>query len=158
MALTIKEVENAKAKDKKYKLADGGGLCLLVLPSGVKLWLWRYRINGLEKNMTFGEYPIVGPKNARDLHFAAKKLLATGVNPMVERKAEAEAKQQEVKAVQREADSSFEKVARRWWEWWSVGKSPRHADIRLFARARKSKRRGQSSIWTKHVGRFHRSA
>jgi integrase len=128
MALTIKEVENAKAKDKKYKLADGGGLCLLVLPSGVKLWLWRYRINGLEKNMTFGEYPIVGPKNARDLHFAAKKLLATGVNPMVERKAEAEAKQQEVKAVQREADSSFEKVARRWWEWWSVGKSPRHAD------------------------------
>ncbi len=129
MALTIKEIENAKAKDKKYKLADGGGLCLLILPSGVKLWLWRYRFEGTEKNMTFGEYPIVGPKSARELHFAARRLLATGVNPMAERKAEAVTKQREVKAVQRELESSFEKVARKWWAWWSIGKSPRHAEI-----------------------------
>lgn len=128
MGLTIKEIENAKPRDKKYKLADGSGLCLLVLPSGGKLWLWRYRFAGPEKNMTFGEYPLVTLKDARELHFAAKKLLATGVNPMAERKAEAEAKQQEAKAIQREADSSFEKVARKWWEWWSIGKSPRHAD------------------------------
>ena len=46
MGLTIKEIENAKPRDKKYKLADGGGLCLLVLPSGGKLWLWRYRFAG----------------------------------------------------------------------------------------------------------------
>ena len=128
MGLTIKEIQNAKPRDKKYKLADGSGLCLLVLPSGGKLWLWRYRFAGPEKNMTFGEYPLVTLKDARELHFAAKKLLATGVNPMAERKAEAEAKQQEAKAIQREADSSFEKVARKWWEWWSIGKSPRHAD------------------------------
>jgi hypothetical protein len=37
MGLTIKEIENAKPKDKKYKLADGGGLCLLVLLLGGKL-------------------------------------------------------------------------------------------------------------------------
>src|SRR5271155_656997 len=128
MALTIKEIENAKPKAKKYKMLDGAGLSLLVLPTGTKLWLWRYQFNGGEKNMTFGEYPLVGPKDARELHFAAKKLLATGINPMVERKAEAEAKQQEAKALEREADSSFENVARQWWEWWSVGKSPRHAD------------------------------
>ncbi len=59
MGLTIKEIENAKPRDKKYKLADGAGLCLLVLPSGGKLWLWRYRFAGTEKNMTFGEYPFV---------------------------------------------------------------------------------------------------
>jgi integrase len=128
MGLTIKEIENAKPRDKKYKLADGGGLCLLVLPSGGKLWLWRYRFAGTEKNMTFGEYPVVGPKEARELHFAAKKLLATGINPMAERKAEAQAKQEEVRAIQREANSSFEKVARKWWAWWSIGKSPRHAE------------------------------
>ena len=127
MGLTIREIENAKPRDKKYKLADGGGLCLLVLPSGGKLWLWRYRFDGIEKNMSFGEYPHVGPKDARELHFAAKKLLATGVNPMAERKAGAEAKQQEAKAIQREADSSFEKIALKWWAWWSIGKSPRHA-------------------------------
>jgi integrase len=128
VALTIKEIENAKPKAKKYKMLDGGGLSLLVLPTGTKLWLWRYQFNGGEKNMTFGEYPLVGPKDARELHFAAKKLLATGINPMAERKAEAETKQQEAKALQREADSSFEKVARKWWAWWSIGKSPRHAE------------------------------
>jgi len=62
VALTIKEVENAKPKDKKYKLADGGGLCLLIQPWGGKFWLWRYRFDGAEKNMTFGEYPLVGPR------------------------------------------------------------------------------------------------
>jgi integrase len=128
LALTIKEIENAKPMAKKYKMADGGGLCLLVAPSGAKLWVWRYRFDGSEKNMHFGEYPLLTLKDARDLHFAAKKLLASGVNPMAERKAEAEAKQQEAKALERKANSSFENVALQWWEWWSIGKSPRHAD------------------------------
>ena len=90
MPLTIKEIENAKPREKKYKLAESGGLCLVVQPWGGKFWLWRYRFDGAEKNMTFGDYPHVGPKDARDLHFAAKKLLATGTNPMSERKAEAD--------------------------------------------------------------------
>jgi integrase len=128
MSLTIKEIENAKPREKKYKLADSGGLCLVVQPWGGKFWLWRYRYDGTEKNMTFGDYPLVGLKEARELHFAAKKLLATGINPMAERKAEAEAKQEKAKSVQREAESSFEKVARNWWAWWSIGKSPRHAE------------------------------
>jgi hypothetical protein len=59
MALTIKEIENAKPKAKKYKMLDAGGLSLLVLPTGTKLWLWRYQFNGGEKNMTFGEYRFV---------------------------------------------------------------------------------------------------
>jgi integrase len=128
MSLTIKEIENAKPRDKKYKLADGGGLCLLVQPWGAKSWLWRYRFDGIEKNMTFGEYPLIGPKDARELHYAAKRLLASGVNPMAERKADAEAKEQVAKEIQREGDSSFESVAHQWWKWWSIGKSPRHAD------------------------------
>jgi hypothetical protein len=45
VALTIKEIENAKPKDKKYKLADGGGLCLLIQPWGGKFWLWRYLLD-----------------------------------------------------------------------------------------------------------------
>jgi hypothetical protein len=32
MALTIKEVDNAKSNGKPYRLADGGGLCLFVAP------------------------------------------------------------------------------------------------------------------------------
>jgi hypothetical protein len=55
MGLTIKEVDNAKPYGKPYRLADGGGLCLFVAPSGAKLWRWRYRFNGREKTMSFGE-------------------------------------------------------------------------------------------------------
>ena len=84
---------------KKYKMLDGRGLSLLVLPTGMKLWLWRYPYNGIEKNMTFGDVPHVGPKDARELHFAAKKLLAAGVNPIADRKAEAAAKQQRLYSV-----------------------------------------------------------
>jgi hypothetical protein len=38
MGLTIKEIDNARPNDKSYKLADGGGLCLLIASSGAKLW------------------------------------------------------------------------------------------------------------------------
>jgi hypothetical protein len=55
--LTIKEIDNAKSKSKSYKLADGGGLCLLIAPSGAELWRWHYRFDGKEKMMALGEYP-----------------------------------------------------------------------------------------------------
>jgi integrase len=47
---------------------------------------------------------------------------------MAERKAKSEAVQAVIKARQREAENSFETIARQWWSWWSVGKSPRHAE------------------------------
>ncbi len=131
MTLTTKQIENAKPKDKPYKLADGGGLCLLVAPSGARLWRWRYRFAGKEKMMAFGEFPVVSLKEARELHFAARHKLAEGSDPMAERKAEAESRQREAEAVQRQAESSFENIARKWWEWWSAGKSARHADYVL---------------------------
>lgn len=57
--------------------------------------------------------------------------MVAGTDPMAERKAEGEAKQQEIEARQREADNSFENVARDWWKWWLIGKSPRHADTTM---------------------------
>jgi integrase len=126
--LTIKEINNAKLSSKPYKLADGHGLCLLVNPTGSKLWRWRYRFDGKEKMMAFGEYPLVSLKEARELHFAVRKTLAAGIDPMAERKAGTDAKLREVEAQERESESSFEKIARKWWGWWAIGKSPRHAD------------------------------
>jgi integrase len=131
MGLTIKEIDNAKPNGKPYKMADSGGLCLLVAPSGAKLWRWRYRFDGKEKMMSFGEHPLVSLTEARERHFAARKVLGAGVDPMAVRKAEAEFKQREAEARQRETANSFENVARRWWEWWAVGKSARHADYVL---------------------------
>jgi integrase len=138
MGLTIKEIDNAKPNAKLYKLADGGGLCLAVKPNGSRLWWYRYRFDGKERTLSIGEFPHVGLKEARDEHFAARKLLDAGTDPMAERKAEVEAKQKETEARQRdreaqlrEAENSFANVACKWWEWWAVGKSPRHTDYVL---------------------------
>src|ERR1039458_3802204 len=90
MGLTIKEIDGAKPKDKPYKLTDGGGLCLLIAPSGAKLWRWRYYFAGKEKMMALGEYPLITLKEARERHFAGRKVLAAGIDPMAARKAEGE--------------------------------------------------------------------
>jgi integrase len=128
MPLTMREIQDAKPAGKPYKLTDGGGLCLLISPSGSKLWRWRYYFDGKEKMMALGEYPLVSLKDARERHFEARKTLAAGIDPMAERKAEVEAKQREFEAQQRHAELSFEKIGRKWWARWSVGKSPRHVD------------------------------
>ena len=131
MALTDTAIRGAKPSNRPYKLYDRDGLFLLVNPGGSKLWRWRYRVDGKEKLMALGEYPVVNLAEARELHFTARKTLATGTDPMAERKAQAEARQREADAQRREAESSFENIARKWWEWWFAGKSTRHADYVL---------------------------
>ena len=54
MKLNARQVENAKPKDKAYKLADGGGLYLLVNPNGSRYWRLKYRIGGKENLLTLG--------------------------------------------------------------------------------------------------------
>jgi len=131
MALTDTAIRGAKPGAKPFKIYDREGLFLLVNPSGSKLWRWRYRFDGKEKLMALGEYPLVGLAQSRELHLAARKSLVTGTDPMAERKADGEAKQKESEARQREEENSFENVARDWWKWWLIGKSPRHADTTM---------------------------
>jgi hypothetical protein len=119
--------QNQVASHTNWPIA--AACALLIAPSGAKLWRWRYRFDGKEKMMALGEYPLVTLHEARERHFIARKTLAAGIDPMAERKAEADAKQRQAAARQREAENSFENVARKWWNWWSIGKSPRHADI-----------------------------
>jgi hypothetical protein len=49
--------DKAKPKAKPYRIADRGGLALLVTPEGGKLWRWRYRFNGVAQQMALGKYP-----------------------------------------------------------------------------------------------------
>jgi integrase len=116
VALTDTEIRKAKAKTSAYRMSDGGGLYLFVTPPGGKLWRWKYRFEGREKLMSFGSYPDVSLSLARERHAEARKLLATGTDPMAERKAEKAA-----------AEDSFQSVAHVWLEHWQDGKSPRHA-------------------------------
>ncbi len=85
MALTDTSVRNAKPKDKPYKLADSGGLYLQIEPSGGKLWRLKYRVEGKEKKLALGAYPAVSLANARAGRDDARKLLAAGTDPAVEK-------------------------------------------------------------------------
>lgn len=86
MGLTDTETRRSKATEKPYKLSDRGGLHLLLTPNGGKLWRWKYRYLGAEKLMTFGQYPDVPLADARARHSEARKLLASGIDPMEQRK------------------------------------------------------------------------
>ena len=43
------KVQKAKAKTKPFRLFDGGGLFLLVTPTGGKLWRLKYRFDKKSK-------------------------------------------------------------------------------------------------------------
>jgi len=83
--LTDTAVRRAKAANKAYRMSDGGSLYLWVTPSGGKLWRWSYRHDGKEKLMSFGKYPDVPLVLARERHSEARRLLATGTDPMAQR-------------------------------------------------------------------------
>lgn len=59
MKLNARQVETAKPKEKPYKMADGGGLYLLVKTNGSRYWRLKYRIDGKEKLLALGVYPDV---------------------------------------------------------------------------------------------------
>lgn len=56
MALTDTQIRQAKPKDNDYKLADSGGLYLLVKANGSKLWKLKLRLHGREQKLSFGAY------------------------------------------------------------------------------------------------------
>lgn len=107
MPLTDTAAKKAKPQDKPYKMADGGGLYLLVAPTGGKLWRLKYRVGGKEKLLSLGSYPDVSLARAREKQAEARKLLADGIDPSTHRK---ETKQSAMAA----QANSFEAVAREW--------------------------------------------
>ena len=79
--LSAAKATAAKPLDKDYKLADGGGLYLLVKKTGTKLWRQKYRFAGAEKLLSHGEFPVLPLAEARNLAIDAKRLIAQGIDP-----------------------------------------------------------------------------
>lgn len=109
MALTDTGVRNAKPGTKPAKLFDERGLFMIVTPAGGKWWRLKYRSDNKEKLLSLGTYPDVGLEDARERRDAARKLIADGIDPGVNRKAQKAARQER-------ATNSFEVVAREWYE------------------------------------------
>lgn len=121
MPLSDQTCKKAKPEAKPCKLADGGGLYLLVAPTGGKLWRLAYRFGGKQKTLAFGAYPAVTLARARELREEARRLLADGIDPGELKKA--------TKTQQAErAANSFEVVAREWYAKFSPGWAAGHAD------------------------------
>ena len=71
---------------KLQKLTDGGGLQLWVQPSGARLWRLAYRFDGKQKLLALGVYPTITLAKARQAREDAKRLLADGLDPALEKK------------------------------------------------------------------------
>ena len=109
MPLTNTKIQNAKPKDKPYKLYDSGGLLIIIQPSGGKWWRYKYRLAGKEKLLALGTYPDISLAEARERHSQARKLLANGKDPN-------EIKKEAKKQVTTKTENSMEIVAREWHE------------------------------------------
>ena len=121
--LSATAVTNAKPKSAPYKLFDGGGLFLLVTPTGGKIWRLKYRFSGAEKLLSLGKFPAVKLTDARKKRDEIKELIAKGIDPSTERK---ESKAAAI-AEQREKENSFENVALEWFNSYSPDLEEKHA-------------------------------
>jgi integrase len=120
-SLSDAAVRNAKPKAKPFKLSDGDGLFLLVMPSGRKYWRMKYFFGAKEKLLALGVYPDVSLVEARERRLQARKVLAADKDPSVAKK---EAKRV---LIQKQADS-FETIAREWHRNQLAKWTPDHAD------------------------------
>jgi integrase len=107
MKLSDPAVKKAKPEAKPYKMADGGGMYLEVMPNGSKYWRLKYRFDGKEKRLALGVYPDITLADARCRRDEARRNLANDIDPGEHRKAAKAAKSER-------AANSFEVIAREW--------------------------------------------
>lgn len=105
MKLTDVAVKQAKAKDKQYKMSDGGGMYLLVTPSGKKYWRMKYYIKGKEKLASLGVYPDISLVEARNIRAKLRQDIALGIDVNQKKKESKQIKQ---------GDYNFQKIAEEW--------------------------------------------
>ncbi len=122
--LTATGVKQAKSQDKPYKMADGGGMYLMVMPKGGKYWRYNYRFAGKRKTLAIGTYPDTSLTDARKLHQEAREQLAKGIDP-------GDAKKVAKLTKNIAAAESFEAIGREWFLQNMEGKSKSYHDRTL---------------------------
>ncbi|MEO1488008.1 MAG: integrase arm-type DNA-binding domain-containing protein [Pseudomonadota bacterium] len=86
MALTDKQIRALKPSERPFKRADAKGLYIEVMPTGSKLWRFKFRIAGKEKRLALGAYPEVSLSEARKRRDSHRSTLESGKDPALERK------------------------------------------------------------------------
>ncbi len=115
--LTAKTVENLKEPGRYF---DGGGLYIEVTTRGTKLWRMKYRLDGKEKLASFGVWPRVSLKEARQRAEETREKIKAGIDPIQEKRALKAA----AKAEEQRLARTFEIVGREWHATMTLNNSP----------------------------------
>ena len=84
--LTENSIRKAQILEKQYKIYDGDGMFLLIHPNGSKYWRMKYTFDGKSKLASFGVWPGVSLKEARERRHEAKQKIKMGINPVEEKR------------------------------------------------------------------------
>ncbi len=85
-ALSTRAVLSAKATGRTRRVADGGGLYLLVAPGGSKSWLLRTIVKGKRCDIGLGGTSLVSLAEAREEAARLRKIARSGGDPLTERR------------------------------------------------------------------------
>lgn len=89
---------------RKNKLSDGKGLFLNIRESGTKMWQFDYKFLDKRYSMSFGTYPEISLKDARDTREKALENIKKGINPI------------DAKRSNFQIDSTFKYISEKWLE------------------------------------------
>lgn len=81
MALSDTKLRTLTPRSRPWQLADHDGLVIEVLPSGRRIWRFRYRFDNKSQKITLGEYPAFSLSEARIWREKCRSMVAHGVNP-----------------------------------------------------------------------------
>jgi integrase len=87
--LTDVKIRALRRRKREYTKTDRDGLSLRVLPSGKKIWQYRYHLPGQRKQghrFTYGHYPDLSLVAARALHAEAVKKVRLGIDLNAEKR------------------------------------------------------------------------
>lgn len=112
--LTPTRLNNAKPKEKSYKLTDGGGLFVQIEPGGAKTWRYQYLLDGRRREVTIGRYPEIGVADARDRHAEYRAMVAIGTDPAEQKRSEQA--ERKVRESLRAEEGQFQAFSLKWIE------------------------------------------
>lgn len=105
--LTYIQINAAKPREKAWTLSDSQSLYLVIQPNGSKLWRFNYRFLDKQKKLHLGGWPTISLAEARVRRDEAKKKIAEGIDPALDKK-------RARIAAKYAAANTFEAVAAEW--------------------------------------------
>lgn len=86
MSILASEISGLRPGNAPWRKTDSKGLYLEVFPNGSKLWRYKFRIAGREKQMALGAWPEISLADARKRRDMARLKVFDGIDPTLERK------------------------------------------------------------------------